>query len=191
MERAAIRDVLAAAGTRGDASLRRILAAILATAWTDGQGPSLARLGLTAPMLRLLFAAYFPAIRLEIAGDDTAAQPAIEEEDLRRLLLAHRAHGRPEEEWLAAIIARRAQGANHLWEDLGLDSRDDLNHLMSRYFPALSARNVANMRWKKFFYRLLCEEEGLTLCKSPSCGQCSDFAICFEPASSLQLRRAG
>jgi nitrogen fixation protein NifQ len=39
------------------------------------------------------------------------------------------------------------------------------------------------MKWKKFFYRSLCELEGFVLCASPSCRECSDFHDCFGDES--------
>ena len=68
---------------------------------------------------------------------------------------------------------------DHLWQDLGLLDRGELNRLMRERFPTLAARNVANMKWKKFFYRMLCELEGFTLCTAPSCRECCDFDDCF------------
>jgi nitrogen fixation protein NifQ len=35
------------------------------------------------------------------------------------------------------------------------------------------------MRWKRFFYRMLCEAEGFTLCSTPVCTDCTDFDLCF------------
>jgi len=37
------------------------------------------------------------------------------------------------------------------------------------------------MRWKKFFYRTLCERDGVLLCKAPNCEVCEDYALCFVP----------
>ncbi len=68
---------------------------------------------------------------------------------------------------------------DHLWQDLGLFDRGELNRLLARHFPALHAGNTANMRWKKYFYRKLCEAEGFALCTAPSCTVCADFASCF------------
>jgi nitrogen fixation protein NifQ len=67
----------------------------------------------------------------------------------------------------------------HLWQDLGLANRAELSQLIARWFPRLSAGNVGNMKWKKFFYRKLCELEGFTLCAAPTCAECSDFHDCF------------
>lgn len=77
-------------------------------------------------------------------------------------------------------IACASLGDQHLWQDLGLPSRDTLTLLIRRYFPALAARNVDNMKWKKFLYRQLCLKEELHICRSPSCADCTDHAECFE-----------
>lgn len=103
------------------------------------------------------------------------------EDDLRALLLEHRSTGAAEEEWFAAIVARACARPNHLWQDLGLTGRDDLNRLLRTYFAPLHAKNVGDMKWKKFFYRQLCEREGLVACRSPVCTACDDHALCFGP----------
>lgn len=114
-------------------------------------------------------------------GGGENGEDAIEEEDLRAFLLDHRAAGTVEEEWLAAIVARRSLEPNHLWQDMGFADRRELNAMFRRHFPSLVALNSADMKWKKFFYRQLCEREGLMLCKSPNCEVCDDFAACFSP----------
>lgn len=117
-----------------------------------------------------------------------------EEDQVRSLLMSHRADDRRETRWLAAIVARRAMRANHLWQDLGLADRSWLNELLRRFFPDLHAGNTADMKWKKYFYRKLCELEGFVLCTAPSCRECCDFDRCFgaEDGESLlaQRRRA-
>jgi nitrogen fixation protein NifQ len=35
------------------------------------------------------------------------------------------------------------------------------------------------MKWKKFFYKQLCEREGVNACKAPSCAACDDYSKCF------------
>ena len=35
------------------------------------------------------------------------------------------------------------------------------------------------MRWKKYFYRRICDLEGFSLCAAPHCSVCTDFASCF------------
>jgi nitrogen fixation protein NifQ len=38
--------------------------------------------------------------------------------------------------------------AGPLWRDLGLSGRDEVTDILTRYFPALVARNVDEMRWE-------------------------------------------
>lgn len=184
-ERAAIYRRLMASGGRGDLFDRHLFACTVAAALAQHERPFEDYLGLTTPVLRLLMAAYFPHYSLDLTHLFKPADEAIEEEDFRDLLLRFRAKGIPEEEWLAAIVARRAQANNHLWEDLGYSDRSDLNGLFQRHFPSLFILNSKNMRWKKFFYRQMCEAEGLRLCKSPNCAECPDLKLCFEEESPL------
>jgi nitrogen fixation protein NifQ len=39
------------------------------------------------------------------------------------------------------------------------------------------------MRWKRFFYRMLCEDDGFVMCTTPVCTQCKDFDLCFGEES--------
>ena len=114
---------------------------------------------------------------------------------VRELLVAHRARPGRDTLWLAAIVARRAIEPNHLWEDLGLRARTELTRLLERHFTALAAKNTRNMRWKRFFYRTLCESDGFVMCTTPVCSGCGDFDSCFgeETGESrlARIRRAG
>ena len=83
--------------------------------------------------------------------------------------------------WLAHAIASACAGENHLWEDMAMPNRDALSQLIKKYFPTLYFKNTANLRWKKFFYKLLCDRAQARLCKAPSCGVCCDYAQCFGP----------
>ncbi|HEX5356201.1 MAG TPA: nitrogen fixation protein NifQ [Aquabacterium sp.] len=111
---------------------------------------------------------------------DPGASMSEEIEDLVALLLEHASYPGPLAQHLARALAEASMGANHLWEDLGLGSRDQLNALMQEHFSSLKALNSGNMRWKKFFYRMLCERAEILICKSPHCEQCEDRPICFE-----------
>lgn len=104
--------------------------------------------------------------------------------DVRALLLDHAdadAGTAQEAAAVAEAVAVACLGDNHLWQDLQLASRAELTALMRRWFPALVAKNHADMKWKKFLYRQLCEREELFVCKSPSCAVCCDHAQCFGP----------
>ena len=128
----------------------------------------------------------FPSRRAASPGPHpTSERPenAFDEEgDLIDLLMTHHSRKPSEARWLAIIIARACIRPNHLWEDLGLGNRAELSELIARYFNPLFVKNTENMRWKKFFYKQLCEGEGLYICKAPVCTECSDYDLCFPDA---------
>jgi nitrogen fixation protein NifQ len=180
----------------GDVQDRHVLACAVVITAGEPRPLSLS-LGLSAAQIAAVVAGYLPAAAGLLPGrhdpplPEPAAADTLEEPDLRRLLLDHRSHGAIEEEWLAAIIARRAQGANHLWQDLGLFERAELSAMMARHFRPLAERNSRDMKWKKFFYRELCRMDGIVICKAPNCADCCDVALCFgaesgEPLALLQ-----
>ena len=174
-------DTLIAAGT-GDPQARHVFACVLSVAALNPAVPITDGLGLAPASLLTLIETYFPSFRPlaeALPADASAGTDAIEEPDLRHLLLDHRSRGVVEEEWLAAIVARRSLGANHLWQDLGLFHRRELSALLNRHFHALAVQNVNDMKWKKFFYRQLCARDGMLICKAPNCAICTDFGLCF------------
>jgi nitrogen fixation protein NifQ len=163
---------------------RHVLASILAVAAME-DGAMAARAGLAAADLVSLMARWFP-----VAGGSGIAwfTPDKDTDDdevamVRDLLLAHRSSEGDVGRWLAAMIARRAMEPNHLWEDLGLRDRSELTRLLSRHFAPIAARNTKNMRWKRFFYRALCESDGFVMCTTPVCTECRDFDLCFGDES--------
>lgn len=99
--------------------------------------------------------------------------------DLMELLLRHCAGGHPLDAIMAKIVAAACLGGDHLWRDLGLDSRSELSDLMNLFFPQLAQKNDRDMKWKKFFYKQLCEREGSYVCRAPSCEECAAFEDCF------------
>lgn len=99
--------------------------------------------------------------------------------DLRELLLENRCGKDDAEIWLANIVAAGCLGSEHLWRDLGLPDRLSLSELLERNFPKLAEANSADMKWKKFLYKQLCEKEGAYVCRAPSCEQCAVFEDCF------------
>ena len=104
--------------------------------------------------------------------------------DVRALLLDHVHPDAGTESEAAAVaeaVAIACLGDNHLWQDLQFGSRAELTALMNRWFPSLVAKNHADMKWKKFLYKQLCEREEVFVCKSPSCAVCCDHAQCFGP----------
>jgi nitrogen fixation protein NifQ len=82
---------------------------------------------------------------------------------------------------MAEHVALACLGDKHLWQDLQFSSRAELSALMHHWFPGLVARNHADMKWKKFFYKQLCERAELMICKAPTCAVCNDHPVCFGP----------
>jgi nitrogen fixation protein NifQ len=168
---------------QGERFDRHVFACILAIGAAEAPRKLTEAVGLPRPELEALLHRYFAGAQwlLETVpfGSDSG-EDALEEPDLRQLLLDHATEGGTDaERWLAAMVARRSLHTNHLWQDLGLPARKDLSGLMLRHFGALAARNAKDMKWKKFFYRTLCETEGVIVCKSPVCEECEDFDACF------------
>ncbi|WP_404926318.1 nitrogen fixation protein NifQ [Mesorhizobium sp. ORM16] len=143
---------------------------------TESTGLSVAELREVLP--RGLSATAVAALALEDVSDP---EPGMEEELLRDLLLAHARPSDPASARFAKIVARRAMRDDHLWQDLGLLNRAELNRLLATHFPMLAAGNTRNMKWKKYFYRSLCEADGFSLCTAPNCRECCDFDSCFGP----------
>ncbi len=114
-------------------------------------------------------------LRLELREDEWR--------DLRDLLLSWRASEGLLPDAMACILAAGCLGGAHLWRDLGLDSRARLSRLITDLFPGLAARNIHDMKWKRFFYRQLCETGCDRVCRAPDCQQCSAFSECFGSES--------
>lgn len=158
--------------------------ACIYASWRTGAGVLPDWLGLTEDGFYGLMRCHFPRVALgpvPSLGRALAGDRLDEVADLAQLLLQGRAGISPVEPWLAEVVAAACMGNDHLWQDLGLWSRADLSDLMRRAFPGLAARNVRDMKWKRFLYRQLCEEEGVRLCRSPSCAECCDYHVCFGP----------
>lgn len=135
-------------------------------------------LGLSQAEFDWLMARHFPGIpTFSVMPLDVRNMP--EYDDILHLLLAHRAGLDASELWMAMIVTAACLGKDHLWQDLGLWSRKHLTQLMTHNFPSLAAKNVHDMKWKKFLYKQLCEQEGIQACRSPSCQSCVDYGNCF------------
>ncbi|MEI6890559.1 MAG: nitrogen fixation protein NifQ [Pontiella sp.] len=102
-----------------------------------------------------------------------------ERQALIKLLCRYRNLQDPSSEQMAIIIATASLSTFHLWESLGLPERSVFVGLMHYNFPELYALNTQNMRWKRFFYHMLCEQGGDNIYKTPSCDACDSYAECF------------
>jgi nitrogen fixation protein NifQ len=163
-----------------------VFSCLLAVAAME-QGTLGERLGLGDDDLAALVERWFPHARAAVFSG--CASGVVKEDDeiemVRDLLLAHCSTPGDDSRWLAAMIACRTMEPNHLWEDLGLRDRSELSRLLARHFAPLAARNTNNMRWKRFFYRTLCETDGIVMCSTPVCTSCGDFNICFGDESGV------
>ncbi len=140
-----------------------------------------ASMGLTPSSFAAMTARYFPGgLTARRTPQDAQAVPD-EFDDLVALFLEHRAHDGPEVEWLAHAIACGCMGGDHLYQDMGLPNRQALSDLLRRHFTALFEKNTGNMKWKKFFYKQLCDRAEVKACSAPSCQVCSDYRNCFLP----------
>jgi nitrogen fixation protein NifQ len=139
-------------------------------------------LGLGKAGFPALLARHFPGVALFTRIEETSSDPReFERDDVLNLLLEHRAGKDISEQWMAQILTAGCMASDHLWQDLGLLSRDYLSSLMTQNFPALAGKNIHDMKWKKFLYKQLCEKEGINACRAPSCEYCVDYLKCFGP----------
>ena len=168
-----------ATGLPNDRALGQLVAA-----WLSGESVLPAWMGLEPGDYVAMMTRHFPTVgaRTPFPEPQTLSQPLADEQaDVADLLLRYRRGADRSERWLAWIVAAGCLGRDHLWQDLGLRSRQELTALMQDAFPALCALNDRDMKWKKFLYKRLCEETGIYTCRAPSCDACSDFAECFGP----------
>lgn len=168
-------------GAAGDGN-DHVFACMIAS-WQEGAGSMPDWLGLSPAAFRCLMEHHFLSAAGTVAivptGRDLAEARRDEIDDLVRLMLLDKAGQSPSEVWMAHVIAAGCMAPDHLWHDLGLWSRKDLTALMRRNFPPLAARNLKDMKWKRFLYKQLCEAEGIYTCRAPSCEDCTDYHVCF------------
>lgn len=167
-----------AAGLPNDDLFARML-----VSQTLAQGALPPGLGLGPTEFPTLVKRHFPGFTLpgKLAENHLDGERRAERDDLLNLLLEHRAGLDLSETWMAEIVTAACMANDHLWQDLGLWCRADLSRLMTGNFPALAAKNDKDMKWKKFLYKQLCSQEGIYVCRSPSCEVCVDYVKCFGP----------
>ena len=179
-----------------DGLVRAFAGAIHNASRREGVGAPNLAMGLGSERFIELLDRYFPgasgllhAQSCATPCDECVQLRADEFDDLVQLLLAHRSDAGEQTEWLAYAIASGCMGGNHLYQDMGLPDRQALSDLLNRHFTALFVKNVGNMKWKKFFYKQLCERAEVKACSAPSCQVCQDFNACFGPEDDTGLGR--
>ncbi len=167
---------------------RHLFACLLSVADQE-PAPLHQALNLSELMLEALLLKVFPGVDAsELFTDQTQKNEGAPEinQDVQKLLLGflrNDSFGWPQfaSLALARIIAGRAAHPGHLWVAMGLFERPQLSAAIGRHLPALLAANNKGMRWKRFLFKQVCDLNGGTMCKSPVCGDCSDYALCFAP----------
>ena len=167
-----------------DESANSVWLGQIIASWQVGEGALPDCLGLTDSQFRQLLAERFSAYRLDPgapSGKVLDFSRMLEKQDMEQLLRQYAAKHDHETECLIAIIVAACLGSDHLWQDLGLWTRNELSAMLAHNFPELALRNAKDMKWKKFLYKQLCEAEGLYVCRAPSCEVCKDYQQCFGP----------
>ena len=163
---------------------RHLFACLLTVAAREPY-PTAAALGLSDRELGRLLLTLYPAFdpsRLNHYAPETQHDPPEINRDVVQLLSGYHPHPCSDmANWLTAALAARAAQTGHLWVAMGLFERPELSNAIRRHLPALAKANHQNMRWKRFFFKTVCDLNGGNLCKSPNCGVCSDYALCFAP----------
>ncbi len=156
--------------------------ACMVASWCAGKSVLPDYLGLECRVFTDLTTHYFADYPLPLqspSGKQLDFDRMLERQDLINLL---KHYSRPEvieSDWIIGLLVAGCLGDDHLWHDLGLWSRSQLTALLNYNFPELAAKNSHDMKWKKFLYKQLCEEEGLYLCRAPSCQVCVDYGKCY------------
>jgi len=165
----------------------RLMFAGLLTLATQENTTFAATLGLQPADIDKIFAIYFPGFdpdqMRKTIPKKNSQQPEINQ-DVLNILLAHVSRDQTGKlahisELLAKIIAARASQSGHLWVAMGFLERPQLTAAIRRHLPTLALANDKGMRWKRFLFRQACKINGGLMCKSPNCGDCSDYNFCF------------
>ncbi len=163
--------------------------AIEAIARGNIRPPSLG-MGLSCEAFTELLDDFFPGASCEIVDGRFRENYMVDSlpsefHDLVEILQDHRSCDDRRIEWLAHAVASGCMGRDHLYHDMGLPDRQMLSSLLERHFTALFCKNVHNMKWKKFFYKQLCDRAEITMCPARSCQNCIDHRNCFETEDAV------
>lgn len=96
------------------------------------------------------------------------------------LLWSYRASDDRLARWLSHALAAACYGRQHLWQDLGFNSRDDVSRLIGQWFPGLARLNNRDLKWKRFLFEQLGKRQGQPGLRPPACGDCDSYRTCFS-----------
>ena len=92
-------------------------------------------------------------------------------EEVKALLVSHAADSYATDT-IAPMVALKSLEMNHLYEDLGMQSRTEMGKFMARHFPTLAENKPKDKLWKKYLYDLIGRV-------APACATCDDQVTCF------------
>ena len=187
-------DLLMAYAKDPDDGLTQAFAGMILSAVRVGVLPPDLPIGLSLERFTRLLDRYFPGAWEALfddydtpEGESCPGLRAEEIDDLLMLLLEHCSNDNEHTMWLAYAIAAGCMGDHHLYQDMGLPTRQALSDLLRQNFTRLYEKNSGNMKWKKFLYKQLCERAEVNMCKAPSCQVCGDYLKCFGPEDDTGL----
>jgi nitrogen fixation protein NifQ len=165
---------------------RHLFACLLAVAAREPHDTAQA-MGLDDDGMAAIMSHLFPAVDLDILARHTTpneSPPPEVNKDVLEVLLSHiPVEGDACDLFVATLLcktlAARAAHPGHLWVAMGLFERPQLTAAIRRHLPTLAEANSENMRWKRYLFKQVCDLNGGVMCKSPNCGMCSDYALCF------------
>lgn len=166
----------------------RHLFACLLSAASDEPWPVRDALGITDNDIEFLLQTFFPKADASVIQKEKneTTKPPTRNEEITELILTHvrtdgDATAKRLSEIMAKIISARTAHEGHLWVGMGFFERPQLTASIRRHLPTMADANNKGMRWKRFLFKALCDKTGANLCKAPTCGECSDYALCFAP----------
>ena len=116
--------------------------------------PAAATLGLAHEEFRALGQALGPELLGPVSGPLPPDAPIdLACHKMLSLLWASRRDDSPLTRAVAAALACASKEDHHLWVDLGLSGRDQVNQLIKGHFPALYRSNVSHVGWKKYLLK--------------------------------------
>ena len=114
--------------SHADGSPNAVWLAQIVSSWQLGEGALPDALGLGETAFQALLNRFFPGYRVEpaaVSGKAVDFSRMLEKQDMEQLLRQYAVTGNGDREWLISIIVAGCLGSDHLWQDLGLWSRQD------------------------------------------------------------------
>lgn len=170
---------------QGETNTKNRYVEMIFSSWNSGSGSMPSKLGMQPEQFGC-FLDYFgfqKNWKYHHSHHPCANDRQEEVEDLYAILMKNRTSGSETESWIALLVAIGCMSNDHLWSDLGLSKRSDLTQMLMENFYPLAKKNNWDMKWKKFLYRQLCDSKRGTLCRSPTCEECTDYDACYSVES--------